>query len=203
MYTIIQKPVVSTNYFKGRFNYAKQAIKPDVIVIHVGVATLQGIYNTFNDPAEQKSSHYGIGELGEIWQFVQDGDNAWHAGFIYNPTAKIVKERLATHPSPNSYSIGIETSGEFAGDPTPNNFNEAQYQAHGWLVAQLAKKFNIPLDRDHIIAHHEIRYDKTCPGTLVSIERIIEIAKAANLETPVVDKASQLKKDILEVLAKY
>lgn len=200
---IIQKPVVASNYYKGRFNISKQPVKPDMIVIHVAVATLQGTFNTFNNPTEQKSSHYCVGEAGEIWQFVADEDNAWHAGFIVNPTSALVKMRIGSYPSPNAYTIGIENAGEYVGDSSPGEFTAAQYESNGWLVAQLSKKWSIPLDRVHIIGHREIRSDKTCPGQYVSIDRILAIAQKYLTASQPVDKTQQMKKDIMDVLAKY
>ncbi len=192
---ITQKPVTPSNYYKGRFDIGHNPINPDVIVIHVAVATLQGCFNTFNNPNEQKSSHYCVGELGEIWQFVNENDNAWHAGFIVNPTSKLVKDRIGKYPSPNAYTIGIENEGEYVGDSTPQDFTDAQYEANGWLVAQCAKRWNIPMDRDHVIGHKELRADKTCPGKLVSIDRIIAIAKscAGNQPTTPNPLLSELK----------
>lgn len=195
---IIQKPIVTSNYFKGRFDVTQFPVVPDVIVIHVAVATMQGTFNTFNNPAEQKSSHYCIGENGDIWQFVQDENTAWHAGFVKNPTARLVLERMGKYPTPNSYTIGIENSGEYPGDTTPGDFTDTQYQANGWLVAQLSKKWNIPLDRDHVIGHKEIRADKTCPGKLVSVQRIIDIAKGVP-----VDNTAKMKAEIQAILNKY
>lgn len=194
---------MASNYQKGRFDISKNPVKPDMIVIHVAVATMQGTFNTFNNPAEQKSSHYCVGEVGEIWQFVQDGDNAWHAGFIVNPSAKLVRERIGKFPSPNAYTLGIENAGEYFGDPTPGDFTDLQYDANGWLVAQLSKKWGIPLDRDHVIGHKEIRADKTCPGTKVSIDRIIAIAKSYLGTMPPADKTAQLKAEIQDVINRY
>lgn len=198
MPTIIQKPITEFNYYKGRFDVSKNPVKPDVIVIHVAVTTLQGCFNTFNNPYEQKSSHYCVGDQGEIWQFVGEEHNAWHAGFSKDPSARLVKERIGKYPSPNAYSIGIENSGNYSGDQTPDDFTDAQYQSNGWLVAECAKRWNIPLDRDHIIGHKEIRSDKTCPGTRVSIDRIIAIAKSYMNRPP-----DTLLTELESLVAKY
>ncbi len=196
---IIQKPITQANYVKGRTDILNFPVRPDVIVIHVAVATLQGTFNTFNNPASQVSSHYCVGEMGEVWQFVADEDNAYHVGVIFNPSARLVKERIGKYRSPNAYCIGIENAGNYPGDPTPDDFTALQYEANGELVASLAQKWNIPLDRDHVIGHREIRSDKTCPGTFVSIDRIIQIAKT---HMPV-DNTSQMKAEIQAILNKY
>lgn len=201
MPTIIQKPVTRSNYFQGRFDISKKPIEPDVIVIHVAVTTLQGCFNTFNNPSEQKSSHYCVGDQGEIWQFVSEIHNAWHAGFVLNPSSKLVRERLGTYPSPNAYTIGIENAGNYPGDQTPDDFTDLQYEANGWLVAQCAKRWNIPLDREHVIGHKEIRSDKTCPGARVSIDRILSIARKVLLNE--VEGNVTLISELKALVAKY
>lgn len=196
---IVQKPIAASNYRRGRFDMTQFPVQPDVIVIHVAVGTLQTTFNTFNNPTSQVSSHYCVGEQGEVWQFVDDTNTAWHVGVVRSPTAKLVIERFGKYPTPNSYCIGIENSGEYPGDTTPGDFTNAQYDANGQLVALLAKKWNIPLDREHVIGHKEVRNDKTCPGAKVSIERIINIAKTYTIPTPV----AQLKAEIQAILNKY
>lgn len=187
---IIQKPLTSGNFASGR------SAKVDMIVIHVAQATQQGTFNTFNNPAEEKSSHYCVSNAGEVWQFVDEKNTAWHAGKIVTPTSALVLQRPGVNP--NAYSIGIEHEGENLGDTTPGDFTEAQYSATGALVGAIAARWNIPLDRTHIVGHKEIRGDKTCPGAKVSLDRIISIAKGGQ-----VDKTALLKADILAVLAKY
>lgn len=194
MPTIIQKPTTSKNYSIGRTRV------PDMIVIHVGVGTQQSIYNTFNDPASQVSAHYSVSNTGEIWQFVQEENTAWHAGIVRYPTSALVLSRLGVNP--NAYSIGIEHEGGYVGDPNPEDFTEAQYKATAGLVAQIAKKWKISLDRIHIVGHREIRIDKTCPGLRVSVERIITMA-GEYVEVSPVDKVAELKQAILAVLSKY
>lgn len=184
---IVQKPIVASNYSVGR-------TRPiDMIVIHVGQGTQSSIYNTFNNPTSQVSSHYCVSNTGEIWQFVDEGNVAYHAGIVKTPTSSLVLSRPGV--SPNSYSIGIEHEGGYAWDTTPEDFTDAQYKATAELVSDIAKRHGIPLDRIHVVGHKEIRTDKSCPGTLVSIEKII-----AN---PQQQTIARMKKDIIEVLNRY
>ncbi len=50
------------------------------------------------------------------------------------------------------------------------------YQTSSELIAELAKKWNIPLDRDHVIGHHEINSRKTCPGKKVDLDKLVRMA---------------------------
>ncbi|WP_157570661.1 N-acetylmuramoyl-L-alanine amidase [Microtetraspora malaysiensis] len=78
---------------------------------------------------------------GHIAQHLDAKDVGWHAGNWYV----------------NMHSIGIEHEG-FAG--TAGWFTEAMYQTSSALVKHLATKYDIPLDRAHIIGHDQV------PGTV-------------------------------------
>lgn len=110
----------------------------DKIVIHVTQGSYASAMNWFQNPAAGVSAHYTIRSAdGLIGQSVREKDIAWHAGnWEYNQT-----------------SIGIEHEG-FVDDP--KWFTEAMYQSSAKLVAYLCKKYNIPIDRNHIIGHSEV-----------------------------------------------
>ena len=147
------------NYEKGRGGHV-----PDMIVIHIADGTRDSVYNTFM--TTQKSSHFLVNQDGSIWQFVGSGDTAWGNGIVVNPVSELVLARVGVNP--NSYSISIEHEGFGTAD-----INAVQYSTTIQLVSYLCKKWNIPVDRTHIIRHQEIEAVKTCPG-LVSVEKIIE-----------------------------
>lgn len=77
---------------------------------------------------------------------MREADTAWHAG------------NLAW----NRRGIGIEQEG-YAGKGT---FSDALYRATGELVARIAARHGIPLDRAHVIGHAEVPppNDHTDPG---------------------------------------
>ncbi len=52
---------------------------------------------------------------------------------------------------------------------------EATYQSAGKLIGEIANRYNIPLDRTHIVGHKEIKATQ-CPGTM-DIDKLINIAK--------------------------
>lgn len=108
--------------------------KTQYIVIHdteggwdASVSTLQ------NDPG--KSVQYIVGTDGKVAQFVTEETTAYHAGnYFYNQR-----------------SVGIEHVG-YSTKP----YTEANYAASAKLVDYLAKKYNVPRDRAHIIGHDQI-----------------------------------------------
>ena len=78
---------------------------------------------------------------GHIAQHVPPRTSAWHAGNWYV----------------NAKSIGLEHEG-FLTDPDAW-YTEAMYRSSARLVKYLAAKYDIPLDRQHILGHDNV------PGT--------------------------------------
>jgi N-acetyl-anhydromuramyl-L-alanine amidase AmpD len=112
----------------------------DQIVIHDTEGSLASALSVFQCPAhstgcEQSSAHYIIDTDGTVYQVLREHDIAYHDGNFWS----------------NMHSIGIEHVGF---DATGYNwYNSAQYLASAKLVAYLLKKYNLPLDRTHIVAH--------------------------------------------------
>lgn len=130
------------------------------IVIHWIVGNLAAADAQFQKPVPGTSAHYAV-EDNNIHQYVKEEDVAYHAG-VY---------------SVNQESIGIEHS---AAPDRPAS--EATYQTSGKLIGEIAKRHNIPLDRQHILKHSEIKATQ-CPGT-IDIDKLIQIAKASTLPEP-------------------
>ena len=143
--------------------------KIDMIVIHVIEGTLQSCDNWFNNPASGVSAHYGIGLRRELHQYVKEEHSAYHAGRINNPSASLVISRPGINP--NNYSIGIEHEGTAV-----SVWPDTMYEDSARLVAEIAKRHNIPLDRVHVVGHHEIYAPKSCPGK-GDVDRIVRMAK--------------------------
>ncbi|MET8305566.1 peptidoglycan recognition family protein [Micromonospora sp. NPDC005173] len=88
--------------------------------------------------------HYTLRSVdGYVAQHIKAKDVGWQAGNWYV----------------NAKSIGIEHEG-FAGQGTW--YTEAMYRTSAKLVRHLALRFNIPLDRQHIIGHDNV------PGTIAA-----------------------------------
>lgn len=148
----------------------------DMIVVHVtegDAASVIGWFNTPKGPTHPNpvSAHYLVMKNGKIIQFVDEEDTAWHAGRVQAPTASLVLERSGVNP--NSYSIGIEHEGDGTHELT-----DAQRAASVALIADICQRRHIPVDREHIVGHHEIFSGKTCPGK-ISVTRLVAGVKEA------------------------
>src|SRR5690606_23532967 len=94
------------------------------------------------------SSHYLVGRDGAIYQLVDDGDRAWHAGAGHWGTVTDL----------NSASIGIELDND-----GESPFAQAEIDALIRLLDDLCTRLGIP--RDAIIAHADLAPDrKRDPG---------------------------------------
>lgn len=108
------------------------------IIIHDIEGSSESAINHFQAQS-YVSAHYVLdSDNGTITQMVRPKDVAWHAGNWYF----------------NAHSIGLEHEG-FAVEGA-DWYSEQMYRSSAKLVKYLAKKYNIPLDRQHIIGHDEV-----------------------------------------------
>jgi N-acetyl-anhydromuramyl-L-alanine amidase AmpD len=108
----------------------------DCIVIHVTEGSFWGSVRWLRNRSSHGSSHYVISRGGDIVQLVSTSDVAWHAGNRWV----------------NRHSIGIEHEGF----TRRGGFTKAQYEASARLVAYLAARAGMPVDRRHVIGHAEV-----------------------------------------------
>lgn len=147
---IIQKK--SPNFWKGRKGY-----RPEAVVIHIMDGTLPGTDSWFVNPSSQVSAHYGIGKGGEVHQYVNEEDSAWHAGRVDAPAWNLIKPNI----NPNLYTIGIEHEGK------PDDvWTDAMKQASAIMIREICQRWQIPIDRNHVVGHFEIFSKKpNCPAS--------------------------------------
>jgi N-acetyl-anhydromuramyl-L-alanine amidase AmpD len=161
--------IPSPNFEQGRRNY-----KPIAIVIHIMEGTLAGTDSWFKSTISKVSAHYGIGQQGQVHHYVQEKDTAWHAGRVNAPIWALIKQTSpGSYINPNFYTIGIEHEGD---DNT--DWPQAMYNTSAALIKTISNTWGIPLDRQHVIGHHEIYSLKTCPGNKVDIDKLIQLAKS-------------------------
>ena len=112
--------------------------KVDYIVIHDTEGDWDSVLKLVQDP-QYVSWNYTVRSAdGLIAQHVPTKDVAWHAGSWYI----------------NQHSISIEHEGFAASGATW--YSEPLYRNSARLVKYLAKKYDIPLDRAHIIGHDQV-----------------------------------------------
>lgn len=125
----------------GNYDHSNRPkdMKVKYIVIHDTEGSYSSAISWFQTPGSYVSGHYVIRSSdGEVTQMVDTQDTAWHAGDWYV----------------NMHSIGVEHEGFAAAGATW--YSEAMYRSSATLVRYLANKYNIPLDREHIIGHDNV-----------------------------------------------
>ncbi|HUS26068.1 MAG TPA: N-acetylmuramoyl-L-alanine amidase [Nevskiaceae bacterium] len=114
-------------------------MKIKYIVIHDTEGSYQSAIDWFQNPASYVSCNYVIrSNDGAVTEMVRPKDVSWCAGDWYV----------------NMHSINIEHEG-FSAQGTAW-YTEAMYRSSAKLVRYLADKYNIPLDRQHIVGHDNV-----------------------------------------------
>jgi len=132
----------SSNY--GAHDKARRPKAPKLqyIVIHDTEATYDQSIDIVSDTSNGVSWNYTVrSEDGHIAQHLKPKDVGWQAGNWYI----------------NAHSIGIEHEGKAGNGKW---YTEEMYRNSADLVRHLARKYDIPRDRSHIIGHDQ------APGTL-------------------------------------
>lgn len=166
----IQKKLIPVNFTKG-------GNSKSVVVVHTMVGTLDSTNGWFNNSASGVSSHYGVDLDGSrVFQWVEENNQAWANGEVIAPTSKVVLNRPGL--SPNKYTISIEC----ADGRNPSGADRTrQIPVLVELIKDICERNSIPIDRDHIIGHREIKSTKTCPGNL-DMDLIVKLAKGSASE---------------------
>jgi len=95
------------------------------------------------------SYHFIIDEDGEIFQLVDIGRSAWHAGVKSNPNLRA--RAFFGSDNPNRRSIGISFVRNRHPEITP-----AQRDAAVWLIKEIGKQTGVRYNRDNIFCHYEV-----------------------------------------------
>jgi len=91
--------------------------RPDLVVLHhTAMATPGAALARLCDPSAEVSAHYLICERGRVWQLVDEGARAWHAGAgrwgeVRDVNSRSVGIELANrgdHPYPVAQSVALE-----------------------------------------------------------------------------------------------
>ena len=185
--------VKSPNYSKGR--NGKKII---AICNHITAGQFPGCQNWLCNPKAKASSNYLITRTGKIIQLVKDEDTAWANGGVNKPSWT-----LYDGTNPNRYTISIEHEG-YGSNGGDGNLTEQQYQATLWLHRHLINKWNIPIDRNHIIGHFEI--DKinrpNCPGKAFPWDRLMKDLTSGVIDDMLEKWQEDMGKNAVKNLAK-
>lgn len=164
--------------------------QPQFVMIHFTSAVvnhrddpynMEHIRNIFVD--YNVSVHYIIQRDGTVRCYIPEDRVAWHAGKGQWNDDPVYTNKM------NQYAFGIEmvaigsqkdmsiylTDSQYqALDDSLKGFTQEQYDALKLLVTDLCARYDIPMDRSHVIGHEDYAPTKTDPGELFDWSRIIE-----------------------------
>lgn len=121
-----------------RSNRTQNGLDVRYIVIHNTETTYEDALKLFQGQSYAAANFLVRSNDGQIAEIIRPENVAWHAGNWYV----------------NSHSVGIEHEG-FAVQGG-KWFTEPMYEQSAKLVKLLAKRYNVPLDREHIIGHDNV-----------------------------------------------
>ncbi|MET9693633.1 peptidoglycan recognition family protein [Streptomyces sp. NPDC006514] len=138
-----------------------EAYPIEYVVIHLTTDIMPIMFTKFKDPAERVSAHYMISATGtRIAQCVRERDVAWHSGSVWY----------------NHRSIGIEHEG-WTDQPV---YTAKMYEASAVLTATICAKYDVPVDRDHILGHVEVPLSThDDPGTAWNWDKYMKLVETA------------------------
>lgn len=166
---------------------SRGAQKPMVWCLHLADGFYEGTIQTFLQG--NLSAHFVISKQGEITQMVDTDRVAFTQGITAEQTkqskAKLVREKGI---NPNSYCLSVEFEGFYNDFKRSNgevikgckgNITAEQIDSFVFLFYYYNEKYQIPIDREHIIGHCEINHwgRPHCPGELFPYDEIMRKLK--------------------------
>lgn len=124
-------------------------------------------------------------QTGVIKQYLAESVKAWAQGLppemwnpVYKGTHEIAWPYIRRQPNgwlidPNDYLISIECE-KLDGDP----WVDAELASLTDLMADIAFRYTFPIDRQHVVGHHDIWDGHICPGLQCPFDAILATAAA-------------------------
>ena len=193
-YTTMPDEVVASMAIKDYLQPAEEFSKartqnPEFVMIHFSSAVVLKPTDPYNLKRNRKifetygvSTHYIMDREGTVRCYVPENLAAYHAGpGTWGDDPKYT-DKL------NQYAIGIEVMAigsqkDMKQFLTPYQYNnldksfigytDAQYDALQALVKEICERYDIPMDRDHVIGHQEYAPGKPDPGELFDWDRLL------------------------------
>lgn len=162
---------------------------PEIVMLHFCSAVqldesnpydMDLVRSTFVD--NEVSTHYIIERDGTVRCYIPEDRVAWHAGrgkwprnekYTNAMNRYAICIELVAMGSKNDMSLYMKDYEYDAMDQSLMGFTDEQYAALRALVSDLCARYNIPMDRDHIVGHQEYAKSKRDPGELFDWTQIV------------------------------
>lgn len=153
MIQVVEK-LTPVNHWTGR-----RGQRVGAIVLHISDVEGSPV-GWFHDARSEVSSNYVVERDGTIVRVVAEADAAWANGwaqalglerYLPNLSNPVIAGWWWAGVNPNLATISIEMQGR-----PGQAFPYSQWRSLVWLVADVARRHGLPLDREHVIGHYEI-----------------------------------------------
>lgn len=159
-----------SNFRSGRDGFAAEAI-----VLHRTGDSLGAIDNRCKQANQFRSAHYGVGKGGEVHQYIEETDTAFHAGIVVAPTWRLIKNGK----NPNLYTVALELESCAQAEAS-----DKQLSALAELITEIAGRWKFVVDSDHLVLHSEIRAGAVCPCAGFNRAALLSVISARRTKTP-------------------
>jgi N-acetyl-anhydromuramyl-L-alanine amidase AmpD len=134
-----------------------------LVIIHSCEGSYAGCWSWLANASARVSAHYVVREDGaEITQLVRESSRAWHIAAVYDSALNSGHEGKLHGTQSNHFTIGVE----HAGFASQTSWPIEQIDASARLVCDVAKRWQIPRDRLHIVSHAQLQpHNRTDPGS--------------------------------------
>lgn len=156
--------------------------RPVAIVLHTPEEPADDYESTphyFAQPGVAAGTHYYLDNDGDVYQMLPESECPYANGTKGGPGGnRVWKGQLDTWApwatvglSNNCQTISIEMEGYAAS--IGQTWNDSQHAALIALIRNIAYRYSIPLDRDHIVGHFELATDRVDPGATFPWDRVM------------------------------
>jgi hypothetical protein len=154
------------NYIASVFTkhlHGNMTKKPYRIVIHTTEGRFDSDFEYLRENSREVGCHVYISPNGDAYQMAPWDSITWHCGAKAEErtTRPDLMKVWPLNGDENDGTIGIEVSA-----PWNKQMNAKQYKTLVEVIADLVQSFNIPLDRQHIVGHKELKSVKIDPPGL-------------------------------------
>lgn len=122
-------------------NYGGANLGRKFVIVHANGATVKSTIAWFQNVLANVSYHYLVSLRGEVFQFVDENERAWHAGL----------SAWGGERNLNDLSVGVSIESL---EGTQSQVTEAQYTALLELIRDIQARHNIKTE--HVLGHKEV-----------------------------------------------
>ncbi|KKL97569.1 hypothetical protein LCGC14_1833170 [marine sediment metagenome] len=173
--------------YTGNYGYQGMWNQPKAIVLHTPEEPADNWESTpywFQNPNAHVSTHYYLDNDGDVIQMVPEVQGAYAQGVrSHQRMWKGIANQLppwAEDSNLNLWAISIEMEGYAATIHRTMPRGGVQWLSLLAWIQYVTSKYDIPIDRDHIVGHDEIASHKRDPGITFNWEGLIEDLNSRN-----------------------